>query len=402
VTTTLAIEGGSPVREDYLVFGQPVLLQEEIDEVVDSLRNRWIGTGPKVARFEDQFRLYVGAGQAKAVNSCTAALHLSMLASGVGPGDEVVTTSLTFAATVNAILHTGATPVLVDVERQSQNLDPELVRAAISGRTKAIMPVHMAGRPCDLAGLGQLAQQHGLLVIEDAAHAIGAEYRGQKIGSISDLTAFSFYATKNITTGEGGMVTTENEEWAERIETLALHGLSRGAWRRFSDEGYRHYGVVAPGFKYNMMDLQAAIGIHQLARVEQWRSQREKVWNRYDDAFAELPLVTPGPPEAGTVHARHLYTVMVDIDELACSRDWMQEALHREGIGTGIHFLAIHEHPYFEAALPYQRGDFPNAEWISQRTLSLPLSAGLTDDDVESVVEAVHKVVGAARAGRGH
>ena len=401
MTSKLAIEGGRPVREDYLVFGQPVLLQDEIDEVVDSLRSRWIGTGPKVARFEDDFKRYVGAGQAKAVNSCTAALHLSLLATGIGPGDEVVTTSLTFAATVNAILHTGATPVLVDVERPSQNLDPDLVGAAIGPRTKAIMPVHMAGRPCDLDALGALARRHGLVVVEDAAHAIGAEYHGRRIGSISDLTAFSFYATKNITTGEGGMVTTENEDWAGQIEALALHGLSRGAWRRFSDEGYRHYGVVAPGFKYNMMDLQAAIGIHQLARVEQWRSHREKVWSRYDDAFADLPLATPEPPDPDTVHARHLYTVMLDLDELGCSRDWAQEALHHEGIGTGIHFLAIHEHPYYEEALPYRRGDFPNAEWISRRTLSLPLSAGLTEDDVDSVVAAVHKVVEAARAGRG-
>ena len=401
MTSELALDGGPPVRQDYLVFGQPVLLQDEIDEVVDSLRSRWIGTGPKVARFEEQFRDYVGAGQAKAVNSCTAALHLSLLVAGVGPGDEVITTTLTFAATVNAILHAGATPVLVDVDRDSQNIDPALVRAAIGPRTKAIIPVHMAGRPCDLDAIGELARGHGLFVIEDAAHAIGAEYHGRRIGSISDLTTFSFYATKNITTGEGGMVTTENALWAGEIETLALHGLSRGAWRRYSDDGYRHYGVVAPGYKYNMMDLQAALGIHQLKRVEEWRAHREEVWRCYDAAFAALPLAVPAATAAETVHARHLYTVMLDLEELGCSRDWFQEALHHEGIGTGIHFLAIHEHPYYEEALSYRHGDFPNAEWISQRTLSLPLSAGLSRTDVDSVVEAVHKVHLAAATGHG-
>jgi dTDP-4-amino-4,6-dideoxygalactose transaminase len=392
-----AVAGGVPVRGEYLVFGRPVIEQPEIDEVVDSMRSAWLGTGPKVGRFEEMVRLYVGTDFAKALHSCTAGLQLSLLGVGVGPGDEVITTALTFAATVNAIAHTGATPVLVDVDPATQNLDPRAVEAAVTSRTRAVMPVHMYGRPYDVAAVRRIADRHDLFVIDDAAHAIGAEYQGRRVGSLADVTVFSFYATKNITTGEGGMITTDNGEWARAIETYALHGLSAGAWKRYSDDGFKHYGVVLPGYKYNMMDLQAAIGLHQFPRLESWRERRSEIWSLYDRALKHLPLTLPAPMDADIVHARHLYTILLDLEELTQSRDWIQQALHLEGIGTGIHFLAITEHPYFARVLPYGAGDFPVAEDVSRRTISLPLSPGMTNQDVDDVVTALSRVLGHCR-----
>jgi len=266
--TSLTEKEDSPVRNDFLVFGTPAIEQPEIDEVVKCLKSGWIGTGPRVHKFENSFRDYIGSKYAMALNSCTASLHLSMLVSGVKSGDEIITTPMTFAATSNAIIHTGAKPVFVDVEKDSMNIDPNLIEKAITPQTKAILPVHFAGRPCKMDHIMEIAQKNNLLVIEDAAHAIEAKYKGQKIGNIGDMTCFSFYVTKNLVTGEGGMVTTNNEEWAKKVKVLGLHGLSKDAWKRFADEGYKHYQVVSPGFKYNMMDIQASLGIHQLERLE--------------------------------------------------------------------------------------------------------------------------------------
>jgi len=394
--TRLAADGGPPVRADYLVFGQPLIEEDEIAEVVDSLRKRWIGTGPKVGRFEQMVADYVGVPFARALNSCTAGLHLTMLAAGIGPGDEVITTPMTFAATVNAIMHVGATPVLADIDPHTWNIRPDAIAAAVTPRTKAIMPVHMAGRPCDMDAIGAIAAEHGIVVIEDGAHAIGAEYHGQRVGSISDATVFSFYATKNIVTGEGGMVTTRRRDWAETIEVAALHGLSTGAWQRYSDEGFRHYGVVVPGFKYNMMDLQASLGLHQFPRLERWRDHRDRIWAAYDEAFADLPVELPAPDEPNTVHARHLYQVLIDEDRLGRDRDWVQNALHAENIGTGIHFVAVHLHPWYREHMAWNPGDFPEAERVSRRTISLPLGAAVTDCDVADVIEAVTKVLTSA------
>ncbi|MDD5557014.1 MAG: DegT/DnrJ/EryC1/StrS aminotransferase family protein [bacterium] len=382
-----------PVRDAFLVFGSPLIEEPEIREVVDCLRSGWISTGPRVGRFEELFREYAGARHARALGSCSAALHLSMLVSGVREGDEVITTPMTFASTANVITHTGAVPVFADVDRETMTIDPEEVRRRLSPKTRAIIPVHFAGRPCDMDPLMAIARERDLVVIEDAAHAIEAVYRGRKVGSIGDLTCFSFYVTKNIITGEGGMVTTDRDDWAERIEMYGLHGLSRGAWRRYSDEGFRHYEVVYPGYKYNMMDIQAAIGIHQLPRIGRYLGRREEIWRRYDEAFRDLPLATPPPPAPDTVHARHLYTVLLDIDRIGRSRDEIQQALHRENIGTGIHFIAVHLHRYYRERYGLRRGDFPNAEFISDRTISLPLSAKLTDRDVEDVIAAMRKVL---------
>lgn len=383
----------SPVRESFLVFGCPALEEAEIQEVVATLRSGWIGTGPRVARFEESFRSYIGARHALALNSCTAALHLSMIAAGVGPGDEVITTPHTFAATANAVVHTGATPVFVDVDRRTQNIDPSLIEAAITPRTRVILPVHFAGRPCDMDPILEVARRRGLSVIEDAAHAIEAVYHGRHAGTLGDAACFSFYVTKNLVTGEGGMVTTPHDDWAEKIQMYGLHGLSKGAWKRYSDEGFVHYQVLYPGFKYNMTDMQAALGIHQLARIEEYARRRKEIWDRYDAAFADLPAVTPAPEEPGTRHARHLYTLLLDVERLPVGRDAVVEELKEEGIGTGIHFISLHLHPYYQDRFGFAPEEFPNARHISERTMSLPLSARLDDRDVQDVIDAVRKVL---------
>ncbi len=383
----------APVREEYLVFGSPQILEPEIEEVVATLRSAWVGTGPRAAAFEQAFRTYVGAGHAVAVHSCTAALHLSLVAIGLEQGDEVIVPSMTFAATANVVIHAGGRPVLVDVDRSTQCLDVQEVTRRVTPRTRAVIPVHFAGRPCDVDGLLELAGRHGLRIIEDCAHAIETMSNGRHAGTFGDLGAFSFYATKNVVTAEGGMVTTADESWANRIKILALHGLSGDAWKRFSDEGFRHYEVVEPGFKYNMTDLQAALGIHQLRRVEENLERRQRIWHVYDEAFSDLPVHLPPAESPGTRHARHLYTLLLDLDRLRVGRDRVQLSLHRQRIGTGIHYHAIHRHDYYRRTFGYERDEFPNASWISDRTLSLPLSPKLTDEDVADVVAAVRRTL---------
>jgi dTDP-4-amino-4,6-dideoxygalactose transaminase len=382
-----------PVRSEFLVFGRPALEEDEIADVVATLRSGWVGTGPRVGQFEREFAAYVGSKHALALNSCTAALHLSMIAAGVGPGDEVVTTPMTFAATANAIVHTGATPAFVDCDRRTLNIDPQRLEAAITPRTKAIVPVHFAGRPCEMAPILATAERHGLVVIGDAAHAIESTYRGRHVGLLGSAACFSFYVTKNITTVEGGMVTTDDDAWADKIQTYGLHGLSKGAWKRYGDEGFVHYQVLFPGFKYNMTDLQASIGLRQLGRIEPYAARRLAIWERYDAAFRDLPLETPAPEEAGTRHARHLYTLLLDVDRLRAGRDRIADELKQEGIGTGIHYISLHLHPYYRDRFGFAPEAFPGARAVSERTLSIPLSARLTGQDVEDVITAVRKVV---------
>ena len=381
-----------PVRDkdDFLVFGAPLIEQAEKDEVLDSLDKGWLGTGPKVARFERDFAAYVGAEHAAAFNSCTAGLHLSLLALRLEPGDEVITTPLTFCATVNAILHAGAVPVLADVDPATMNIDPEAIEAAVTERTKAVLPVHFAGRPCDMEAIMALADRHGLQVVEDCAHAIETTIHGRHAGTFGDFGCFSFYVTKNVVTGEGGMVLAKRREDLDRIKVLGLHGMSADAWKRFSDEGYRHYLVVEAGYKYNMMDIQAALGIHQLARVEQTQERRREIWAAYDEQLAGLPLTLPAPEAPGTRHARHLYTVLANPDG-PVSRDELLNRMTRENIGVGVHYLALTEHPYYQERLGWRPEQTPKATDIGRRTLSLPLSARLTDKDVHDVVRALKK-----------
>ena len=382
------------MRQEYLTFGSPQIGEEEIAEVVDTLRSGWIGTGPKVAAFEEAFRNYVGAEHAIAVSSCTAALHLSVQIAGMGPGDEIITTPMTFCATANAILHAGVTPIFADINRDTMNLDPAAVEAAITPATKAIIPVHFAGRPCEMDAIRDIAKRHGLMIIEDAAHAIESRTSTAKIGAIGDLTCFSFYVTKNVVTAEGGMITTNRSDWVDRLKTSALHGMNRDAWKRYSDEGFKHYQVESPGFKYNMTDIQASLGIHQLRKVEANLQRRVEIWERYDEAFAATPLGTPRRPKPEEVHARHLYTIMVDEDTTGLNRDAFQLRLHELNIGTGIHYVAVHLQPYYARTWGFRRGDFPQAEYVSDRTLSLPLGVGMSDGDVDDVIATVKQVLG--------
>jgi len=380
-------------RKKYLIFGSPLIEEPEIQEVVDTLRSGWLGTGPKVAKFEDIFKEYTGAKYAMALNSCTAGLHLSMIVSGIRSGDEVITTPLTFCSTANAIIHTGATPVFVDVEQETMNINPRKIEEAITPRTRAIIPVHFAGRPCNMDAIMAIAHNHDLIVIEDAAHCIEGWYKGKKIGNIGDMTCFSFYVTKNIVTGEGGMVTTNKEVWADKIKMYGLHGLSKDAWRRYSDEGFIRYQVIFPGFKYNMMDIQASMGIHQMKKIDKYLKRREEIWERYNSVFSSLPAFCPVEPEKNTVHARHLYTLLIDIDKIKKTRDDVQQELHELNIGTGIHFISLHLHDYYRKTYGFKPDDFPNAKFISDRTISLPLSAKLTDGDVEDVIEAAREII---------
>ena len=303
----------------FIVFGAPDVGTAEIDEIVATLQSGWIGTGPRVAQFERDFASYksVAANQVAAVNSCTAGLHVSMVAADLEPGDEVITTAMTFCATANAIIHAGGVPVIADIDPESWNIDIDHVEQLITPRTRAILPVHFAGRPCDMDRICALVEKHDLLLIEDCAHAIETQWRGQQAGTFGDYGCFSFYVTKNVVTGEGGMVISRSTEQIDKIKVLALHGMSKDAWKRFGDEGYKHYEVVAAGFKYNMMDLQAALGIHQLKRVEQNWLRRQEIWNQYQSAFAELPAGRPQDPEADTRHAYHLYTCLLYTSDAA-------------------------------------------------------------------------------------
>jgi dTDP-4-amino-4,6-dideoxygalactose transaminase len=377
--------------EPFLIFGSPLIEQAEIDEVVACMQSAWLGTGPRVAQFERDFATYQGLSptQVAAVNSATAALHVSMVAADLEPGSEVITTPLTFCATVNAIIHAGLTPVLADVDPVSQNIDPAAIEAAITPRTQAILPVHFAGSACNMDAIMAIAHKHELRVIEDCAHAIETTYHGHKAGTFGDFGCFSFYATKTVVTGEGGMIVGRDEALVARTRVLALHGMSKDAWHRFGDKGYKHYQVVEAGFKYNMMDLQAAIGIHQLARVERNWQRREQIWNRYMEVFADLPIGLPAFPEPETRHAYHLFTIMVDEARCGLSRDAFLDAMNSRRIGTGVHYLSVPEHPYYQQRYGWRPEQWPQAMRIGRQTVSLPLSPKLTDGDVARILEAV-------------
>ena len=383
----------NPIRpkDKFLVFGSPLIADDEIKEVVACLRSAWIGTGPRVARFEADFATYKGVQHAVALNSCTAALHLSLLAADLEPDAEVITTSLTFCATVNAIIHAGAMPVLADVDPATMNIDPNDIERRITPRTRAIVPVHFAGRPCDMDAIMDIARRHNLKVIEDCAHAIETEYKGQKAGTFGDFGCFSFYVTKNIVTGEGGMVLAKRDEDIARVKVLGLHGMSKDAWKRFGDQGFKHYQVVECGFKYNMMDLQAALGVHQLRQVETYWQKRAQIWDRYVVVFADLPVGLPSLVEAGTRHAYHLFTLLIDETRTGVSRDEFLNRMTAQGIGVGVHYLGIPEHPYYQQTFGWKPEDYPNAIRIGRQTVSLPISAKLNEDDIADVIAAVRK-----------
>ncbi len=375
-------------------FAAPEIGPEETAEVIATLESGWLSTGPRVRRFEQAFAQYVGAQHAIALNSCTAGLHLSLLAAGVGPGDEVITTPLTFCATANVIVHTGATPVFVDVNPDTGNIDPAAVEAAITSRTRAVIPVHYGGLPADVHAIRRITAPRGLVMIEDAAHCIEGVASGRKVGTIADFTCFSFYATKNVTTGEGGMVTTASASAAEQIRIASLHGMTRPAWSRHQATRPTRYDVVMPGFKYNMTDLQAAIGLHQLARVGRNHARRAEITEQYDEAFRDLPIARFLPAPARSRHAHHLYTVMID-EGTGPSRDDVAEYLATYGVASSVHFQALHLHSYYRERFGFTPGWFPAAERIADTVLSLPLSPSLSDGQVAQVIDVFRGAFGA-------
>jgi len=389
----LALHGGPPVRQDFLPFHRPWIDEVAIKMVVEVLESGWLTKGPKTEAFEMAFQGYIGCRHAIGLNSCTAGLHLALVALGIGPGDEVITSPITFPATANVIVHQGARPVFADVEEGTLNLDPGRLEEKITPRTKAIIPVHFAGHPSDMEAIMAIAKRHGLFVIEDAAHAIEAEDRGKKIGTIGHFTAFSFYATKNLTTGEGGMLTTEDDELAEKVHLLSLHGISRDAWKRYTPGGVHEWETLYPGYKYNMFDIQAALGLCQLKRLEEWWQIRRSYVQRYREALRGIPGVTLLEERPGIRHAYHLFVILLELERLKTDRRAIREALKAEGIGTGIHFSALHLHPYYRGTFGFRPGTLPVAERISDRVLSLPLYPKMTGKDVEDVIEALRKVI---------
>jgi dTDP-4-amino-4,6-dideoxygalactose transaminase len=379
------------IRDDFLPFSPPDLSESEIEAVVDVLRSGWITTGPKTKRFEQAFADYIDAEAALALNSCTGGLHTALAALGIGEGDEVITTPMTFAASVNVIEHVGATPVLADIEPDTLNIDPVAVQKAITPQTKAIIPVHFAGHPVEMGPIMELARAHNLYVIEDAAHSLPAAYDGQKIGTIGDLTAFSFYATKNLTTGEGGMLTGK-PEYVERARLYSLHGMSRDAWKRYGENGSWFYEIVEPGFKYNMTDIQATIGLVQLERLEKLQARRYQVVEQYQAAFSEMMEFQTPVKRDNVDHAWHLYVLRLNLERWQIDRSELIEELKTRKVGASVHFIPIHLHPYYAKKYGWQPDAFPIAHREYQRTVSLPLHPRLTDDDVAYVIAAVQDI----------
>jgi dTDP-4-amino-4,6-dideoxygalactose transaminase len=385
-----------PGRTHFLPFSPPTIGDEEIAEVVDTLRSQWITTGPKTKRFEGEFAAAVNAPAALALNSCTAGLHTALATLGIGPGDEVITTPLTFAASVNVIEHVRARPVLVDVEADTLNIDPLAVARAITPRTRAILPVHFAGHPADLDSLHALAEPQRLALIEDAAHALPASYRGRRIGAGKNPVAFSFYATKNLTTAEGGMLTGD-PEFVDRARVFSLHGMSRDAWKRYDRGGSWRYDILLPGFKYNMTDIQAGLGLAQLRKLEAFDARRRAVVAQYQAAFGADDAFECPTERADVGHAWHLYVLRLRPEVLTIGRDQFVDELTRRNIGTSVHFIPIHLHPFYRDTYGYAAEDLPVAFQAFQRLFSLPLHPRLTDADVADVIDAVLDVAGSFR-----
>ncbi len=378
------------MTDEFLPFSRPTISGEAIAEVVACLESGWITTGPRVKKFEEALKVYLGAPHVLSLSSATAGLHLALLALELQPGDEVITTPMTFVATLNTIVLAGGTPVLVDVETPTHNMDVSKLARAITARTRAILPVHFAGLPVDLDPLYALAEKRGLRVIEDAAHAIGAEYKGRRVGSFGGTQVFSFHPNKNITTGEGGCIATRDEKLAERVALLRFHGMDREAWNRFGKTGSQHYEVVIPGFKYNMMDIQAALGLHQLPALDGFIRRRTELAQRYQQELAAWPQWTlPQVPAFAQRHAWHLYTPLINPESAGIDRDAFMAGMKERNIGTGLHYRAAHLYPYYRERFGFERGDFPNAETISDRVVSLPLFPGMTNADQNRVFAAM-------------
>ncbi len=381
------------IREEFLPFHRSWFGPEEENEIIDTLRSGWITTGPKTKKFEAEFANYTRAKHCVALNSCTAALHLAYAALGAGPGDEVITSPMTFAATANVAVHLGATPVFADIMPETLNIHPDEIEKKITKKTKIITPVHYIGQPCKMDEILALAKSCGAAVVEDAAHATESWYKDRKVGSIADMTAFSFYATKNMTTGEGGALTTNRDDLIEKIRILGLHGMSKDAWKRYSKDGYAHYEILYPGFKYNMFDIQASLALHQLKKIEMFWELRKHYVEKYNDMFKDVAEIKTLKIMPDVKHAYHLYPVILKTEMLKCTRDEFLAELQKMNIGVSVHFIALHLHPFYRDAYKYKRGDFPNAEYASDRIVTLPLFPRMNDLDVEYVVSAVRHLV---------
>jgi perosamine synthetase len=379
--------------ETVLPFHKADIGDEEVAEVVDVLRSGWLTTGPKVKEFEQEFAAMVGAQHAVAVNSCTAALHLALEASGLREGDEVLVPTMTFAATAEVVAYFKAKPVLIDCVQDTLNLDPDRIEEAVTDKTKAIIPAHFAGHPCEMEQIQSIARTHGLRVIEDAAHALPARYQGKMVGGIADFTCFSFYATKSITTGEGGMVTTDNPEWAARVRMMSLHGLSRDAWNRYSAKGSWYYEILSPGFKYNLTDIAAALGLAQLKKCDRFWKARERYAALYHEGFRELPEIICPQAASHVQHAWHLYVIQLNLDRLRISRNEFIQRLQQAGIGCSVHFIPLHLHPYYRDKWGYRPHDLPVSSMAYQRIVSLPLYSKMTDADIERVIVTVKDLI---------
>ena len=374
---------------ELLPFHQASIGEEEVKEIIQTLNSGWLTTGQKTRLFEKTFADYIGCKHAIGLNSCTSGLHLSLVVSGVSSGDEVITSPITFPATTNVIVHQNAKPVFVDVEPETLNINCSEIESKINNNTKAILPVHFAGHPCDMDSIISLAQKHNLTVIEDAAHALESKYHGNKIGAIGNFTAFSFYATKNITTGEGGMLTTNDDHYADKLRILSLHGISKNAWKRYGKEGFQHWELLMPGYKYNMFDMQASLGIHQIKKVESFLNRRVQIVKKYNDAFEKTEEIQLLKPESNIKHAHHLYVIVIKTENLKVSRDEVLNEIQKRGIGVAVHFRSLHLQPFFKQHFNYKKGMFPQAEYLSDRVISLPLYPKMTDEDVSRVIETV-------------
>ena len=377
------------MKKQFLPYYQPLIEEDEIKEVVDTLKSGWLTMGPKTIEFEKLIAEYTGAKHAIAVNSCTAALHLSLIVLGIGKGDEVITTLFTFASTGNVIVHTGAKPVFVDIERETYNIDPEKIKEAITPKTKAIIPVHYAGQPCDMKAIMEIAEDYSLFVVEDAAHAIGAEYEGRRIGTFGTTTCFSFYATKNMTTGEGGAITTNDDKLGDKLRILRLHGISKDAWKRYSEKGNWYYEIENCGWKYNMTDMQAALGIHQIKKLDTFIEIRRRYAQIYNEELRKIGgLITPYE-KPNVKHVYHLYPILLE----NYNRDEFIEKMQEKSIGCSVHFIPLHLHPFYKNIFGFKKGDFTNAEWIYEREVSLPLYPKMKEEDIHGVVNTVKDII---------
>jgi dTDP-4-amino-4,6-dideoxygalactose transaminase len=389
-----AIKGGKVVRKKFLIFGQPRFFKEELVELLDTLRSGWWGTGPKTIKFQEEFAKYIGCHYALGLNSCTSALELALDVLKINDGDEVITTPLTFAATANVIVHRRATPVFADINPADWNINPEEIEKKITKKTKAIIVVHLHGRPCQMDKILTLAKKHKLFVIEDAAHALEAWYKGKKIGTFGEFGAFSFYVTKNVATAEGGMLVTNNKKWFEEARIKSLHGISADAWKRYSASGFKPYETIYAGYKFNMTDIQASLGIHQLRRINKNLKIRKKYWQIYMKAFKDLKEINlPTPIDKNIIHGMHIFAIVLDTSKLKINRDQFIQALQAENIGSGIHFTPLHLHKFYRQTYGFKKGMFPRAEYIGQRFVSLPFYPHMSKQDIDDVIKAVKKII---------